>query len=391
MRNFNLGSRRSWNWAYVFFPVIAYLSFSCQGSSPNEEGAIVSYEVDTVMIDSKDRVLDLRMNLLFSGLDKAEKSILNFNQFDLSIDEIDLDQRAFFKTYPLEAEGPNGVGPMIVGVQPLNDSLFFTKSFVISAISNKEGEVKERIAWEEAKDSNGDPLEQFPRRNELVTGKDDQKIAALSFDIKNKKIYLDVLSLQDGTVKRWDGDPEKSYSDFFLSFDDQVNIQDPSVLLSTDENYIRVTHEYSSEIILFDAEGEFVKVVHYEPKLTPKRAATPEGPAFKSREEIQNEYMHLLEQVRFKPIVWDAKNKRYFRLSAQRIFAETLEEGTGQTKKTNSAIVYLTVLDENFNLISEMKLPELKDEEVKYFAKDGKLWVAQNFSDELGFLVFEVE
>jgi hypothetical protein len=280
---------------------------------------------------------------------------------------------------------------MIVGIQALNDSLFFTKSFVISTISNKKGQVKERISWEEAKDANGDLLEQFPRRYELVAGTSNEKIAALSFDIQKKKIYLDILSLQDGTVKRLDGDPENSYSDFFLSFDDQVNFQDPAVRLSGSTDYVIVSHEYSNEIILFDSEGEFVKVVHYEPKLTPARAAIPAGPAFKSRDQIENEYKHLLEQVRFGPLVWDAENKRHFRLSAQKIFEEMREEGSEQTKTTSRTNVFLAVLDADFNLISEMELPELLDEQVKYFAKDGKLWVAQNFSDELGFLVFEFE
>lgn len=381
----------SWKWEFFIFSLLVYLSFSCQGVKSGEDRAIVGYELDTVMIDSKDRILDLRMNLMFSDLGPTEKSLLNFNQFDLSIDEIDLDQLAFVKTYPLEAEGPNGVGPMIVGLQALNDSLFFTKSFVISTISNKKGQVKERIFWEEAKDANGDLLEQFPRRYELVAGTSNEKIAALSFDIQKKKIYLDILSIKDGTVKRLDGDPENSYSDFFLSFDDQVNFQDPAVRLSGSTDYILVSHEYSNEIILFDSEGEFVKVVHYEPKLTPARADIPAGPAFKSRDQIQNEYKHLLEQVRFGPLVWDTENKRYFRLSAQKIFEETREQSSEQTKTTSRTNVFLAVLDADFNLISEMELPEMLDEQVKYFAKDGSLWVAQNFSDELGFLVFEFE
>lgn len=37
-----------------------------------------------------------------------------------------------------------------------------------------------------------------------------------------------------------------------------------------------------------------------------------------------------------------------------------------------------------------MEIDELDDERVKHFAKEGKLWVGQNFSDELGFLVFDL-
>ena len=37
-----------------------------------------------------------------------------------------------------------------------------------------------------------------------------------------------------------------------------------------------------------------------------------------------------------------------------------------------------------------MQIDELNNERVKYFAKDGKLWVCQNFSDELGFVVIDI-
>jgi len=54
-----------------------------------------------------------------------------------------------------------------------------------------------------------------------------------------------------------------------------------------------------------------------------------------------------------------------------------------------STQVFLSLFDEAFNFVSEVELKELSDEYFKYFAKDGKLWVSQSFSDELGFLVFD--
>jgi hypothetical protein len=53
--------------------------------------------------------------------------------------------------------------------------------------------------------------------------------------------------------------------------------------------------------------------------------------------------------------------------------------------------VFVSVFDHEFNLVSELEIPELKNEGMKYFAKDGKLWISQNFSDELGFIVVDVK
>jgi hypothetical protein len=133
-----------------------------------------------------------------------------------------------------------------------------------------------------------------------------------------------------------------------------------------------------------------VKVVHYEPQITPKRAKIPDGPEIKSRDQIKKDFQLIVEQVRFESPVWDGLKNRYFRLSSKRIFTDTYKHERSLVPETKETIVFLSVFDAEFNLISEMEIDELNDERVKYFAKDGKLWVCQNFSDELGFLVFDL-
>jgi hypothetical protein len=80
---------------------------------------------------------------------------------------------------------------------------------------------------------------------------------------------------------------------------------------------------------------------------------------------------------------------KYLALSAKRIFSEQREEGPNPPV-AREVKVLLSVFDAGFNLIAETAIPELESEFVKYFAKDGKLWVYQNFSDELGFLVIDL-
>lgn len=95
-----------------------------------------------------------------------------------------------------------------------------------------------------------------------------------------------------------------------------------------------------------------------------------------------------MEQVHFEAPVWDQKNRRYFRLSAQRIFGDG--SGADENAKLSRTRVFLSVLDDEFKLVSEVELEEVPSEFYNYFAKDGKLWGCQNFSDELGFLVFDL-
>lgn len=87
--------------------------------------------------------------------------------------------------------------------------------------------------------------------------------------------------------------------------------------------------------------------------------------------------------------MWDSVKKRYLRLSSKKIFTETYIDNNfvPEIKKT---LVFLPIFDAEFNLISEIEIGELNNERVKYFAKEGKLWICQNFSDELGFIVIDI-
>lgn len=86
--------------------------------------------------------------------------------------------------------------------------------------------------------------------------------------------------------------------------------------------------------------------------------------------------------------MWDREKLRYLRLSAKRFFSDIREKGAS-LPKIKEVLVYLSVFDDEFNLMSETVIPELNTDFVTYFAKDGKLWVYRNFSDELGFLVID--
>lgn len=64
--------------------------------------------MDTVIIDSKGRLLDLDHYILKSDLDDEESSIFLFNRFDHSIDEESLDDLEVVTNYSFEAEGSVG-------------------------------------------------------------------------------------------------------------------------------------------------------------------------------------------------------------------------------------------------------------------------------------------
>ena len=72
--------------------LILCVFLSCQKKDNGLVKQDLYYSVDTVMIDSKGRLLDLTRRIFTSGLDNEGKKIYLYNSFDHSIDVVDLDK-----------------------------------------------------------------------------------------------------------------------------------------------------------------------------------------------------------------------------------------------------------------------------------------------------------
>jgi len=376
---------------YFTFLAIISIAFSCQSKENGDSNKDLLYLVDTVVIDSKGRILDLDTYIFKSDLDDEKSTLFLFNKFDHSIDEIDMDDLEVVNNYSFEPEGPDGTGRYVYNINVFKGGLIFIKSNNGSAVFDKNGGVSKKIDWVNSKNSKGLKYGLIPQ-NEIAFGSEELKVFGLSYDNKNRDVILDVLSVKENSVKRFDIDHEKSYHNFVLTIEDQQGntFLDPIVYLRSENDFIMVSHQFSNEIYLFNGDGEHVQTIHYEPQMTTSRPKDLSGKSISSFKQVQEEYQHFLEQVRFGPPVWDRIKKRYLRLSASRVFSDTRSRESSLLPEILEVKVYLSVFDTNFNLISEVHIPELTTEFVKYFAKDGKLWVFQNISDELGFIVIDI-
>lgn len=341
----------------LFF--FATILFSCkENNSGNKFDHQLNYFIDTVKIDLNDRLLDLKYGINMSDLDAEKNSIYLYNSFDHSIDEIDLDSLKVANNYPLEKEGPNGTGEYIYNIQLFNDSLFYIKTFAESGVFNKKGNLIQKIDWEKSKDSSQLDLGGFIKF-ELASFKNKEIIFGLNIDQINQNVFLDELSISENTVRRFEIDSEKSYQNFVVTVDDPLDYTywDPLVYLGFENNLLIVTHQFSNEIFLFHSDGGHFKTVHYQPNLTPGRSKDLSGKKITSYDQAKEEYQKFYEQVTFGPVVWDGTKNRYFRFSSSRVFSETFSDKT-ILPDVKDVKVFLTVFDADFNLISEMPLPE---------------------------------
>jgi hypothetical protein len=92
----------------------------------------------------------------------------------------------------------------------------------------------------------------------------------------------------------------------------------------------------------------------------------------------------IKEDIVYNRFTWDDVEKRFFRFSTRERFGEEIDEFGRYT--SIGADVFISIFDEDLNLLAESLVPELKAPPKRHFVKDGKIWIFENIGDELAFI-----
>ncbi len=375
---------------YIYTIVIIIILVSCKNDTKQKTySPDLVMELDTFLINQKGRILDLNSLKFLLDLSPDKTTLILYNNFNHSVDKVDLLKLEVVENYSLSKDGPNGTGEYVSSIQIINDSLFFIKSFDKSAIFNKNGKLSKRIAWNSSKNENNEIFTGY-LKSEIICFNEEKIVFGLNFDQHKRSVHLNILSVQSNTFTQHYIDPDSSYSNYILTVDDPSDYSffDPWVFMSKENDLILITHEFSNEIIVFNSKGVHTKTIRYNPHLTRPKVNFKNDNGIPSIDYLRSVYLDFFEQVSYGPLVWDSMNKKYLRLSASRKFSETTKEGQffPDVIKTD---VYLSLFDSNLNFLDDFHLKNLTSIGGKYFAKDGKLWLTQNFFDELGFIIID--
>ncbi|WP_339757980.1 DUF4221 family protein [Algoriphagus aquimarinus] len=347
---------------------------------------------DTVLVDSGDEFLYLHDQLRNSDLSSDKNFLFNFNLRDLTIEKIDLNQLKLEEIIKYEKEGPNGLGASFPSFKVLSDQnlLFWTyrfyKIFGQNGLLNRDLELdkiaSEYFAGNEYYAASLFVGESNPNRVlELIYHRESGKNFILDFDLASqtfKKIDLPELDKNlDYKVELFSGGRSAGgYGGAVISF--QIN---DKIIFSTNT---------FNEVQVFDLTTDSLYLKKWDtPLLGYRRAYLPP----KSVEQSSGEFSEIVrksdEDISFMSLVWDEKNERYFRFSQKRQFAEE-QTDYGRYIPTG-ADVFLSVFDENLDLLAESQIPELTQPPNIHFAKDGNIWMFENVNDELAFVIMKIE
>ncbi|SFT47317.1 protein of unknown function [Algoriphagus locisalis] len=355
----------------------------------------ISISLDTVFVDSGDELLYLQDQLYYSTLSDDKSYLINFNRQDFTTQKISLDELRLLEQVQFEKEGPNGVTnavPYVSNFSNWSDENILIWDYFMYKVFDQSGHL--------VKDLDLDKIApEFLGVDEYAVGaifqvenNSDRLVASvlhwesgarllLDFDLEKqtfKKIALTELDkLNEFTVNLlYEGSPAGSYG--------------PSAAAISVNGQLVFSTTAFNEVLIFDVEKDSLYTKSWNtPLLGEKKSYVPPKDIERTSGQLKEIVRKNEEDLNYKFLFWDEKNERFLRFSERIHFGEELN-GYGEFIPTGSEI-FLSVFDKSFHLIAEAELPELDKLPLKYFTKDGDIWMFENINDELAFVIVKIE
>ncbi|MBR9775448.1 MAG: DUF4221 domain-containing protein [Cytophagales bacterium] len=366
-------------------PLIIIL-FGC-GQHNNEglKSDSISISIDSVRVNAKDQFLYLNSYLRHSDLSEGKKFLFNFNLDKHHIEQIDLDKLELVNTYPMEKEGPDGIGTNIHNIRYLQNDTFYISSYERSGIVNLEGEKILDISFD-IHDLKGSQISPSASLQEIqVHPNNTNLIYAIFNDWREMEYIFAKINLKTKIVEIIDlpefNDVEKQYIGLTDQKGKTLTMNGPTPYLDLFEDQIYISNITDSAVYILDLKNDTLQFKQPNHKIFNLSRKGPSVPKTDSFETFKKEILAVREDINFSRVLYDPDRKLHFRFSFNEVYDNgKIEEGPIR------AINYLSIFDSEFDLISEQSIESLTNTPLKIFVKDKKIWVYNNFEDEMGFL-----
>lgn len=377
-----------------FITLLCCLLFACAEKKGSEKAELshLTFSLDTVLIDPGEDILYLRDNIWVSDISKDGKYLFNYNRKDAVMEKIDLDQHKLVGKILFEKEGPDGVGDYISDISVTADESVVMWYYGLTSIFNQQAKLVRNLNF--GKITSGVLSESDTFLYSIYENREnpdrflgfylqwkDQNYFLLDVDVKNetyKKIELPELN----KIKEFSVD---------LLFDSQwVGNFGADVRPEAFMDKIIITNNSYNEAYIYDMSIDSLIMRAFNSVLfgNKKSYLPPKQVDFESSQRWDVD-IKLKEDINFGSIHWDAYNQRYLRLSYKEKFGEEMIENRGY--QVIGAEVFLSVFDQEFNLIAESLVHQLSKRPAKHFVKDGQIWIFENIDDEMAFLKLTIK
>jgi len=368
---------------------ISLILFSCNQKTSHMAADDLVVTIDTVMVDAGGEILYLE-NLAFA-LSPDKRYLYNFNRYDHTIEKIDLDELSLVDKLPFEKEGPNGTGDHVYYMNMLGENHVHIADFWTSGLFDLDGtKIASLNLYDEG--FQGEIISEYEQwRNSVIIPGQPEILFALVSNWKDGSVNLRRIDVRQKRLKKHHFDPLKKLPGFSLRVPSLSKdpIVGPSVYLTVENGLLIVSSDISGEIHLYDSIVDSLISKKNDYRLIASEKEGGFRGVYASIDELMVDYQKVLEEVSFYPPVWDGENKQYYRFSYKVEFADEKEPGALLPNHIRTH-VYLSIYDENFNLVAEAAVPQVTNSQW-YFARGGSIWIPQNINDEMAFIRVSLE
>ncbi|REG86303.1 DUF4221 family protein [Algoriphagus antarcticus] len=335
----------------------------------------LSITIDTVMIDSRGKILDMRRGYSESSISEDRKYVFLYNSHSYQIQQINLDKLVWEKDYDFEVEGPNGISTMVFSTRYLGEDQFLITSYRRLGIFDASGSKDKELSISSLPISSDlDELDYG-----IILSKDQKSLFSIpgtrfmgsrSF----ARVDLESFEIKEFSIPEldWITDLKVVYMGGY-SFQETLHLHELN-------NQILISSPASAAFYRYDQETDSLTYHSFVHKLSPVANDIQLKWQVESIEEYSEEMGRFFGGMFFGPLIWDEKRELYFRFSRKPTEMDSLQQ-------IISSEIFLHAYDQKFTLIGESLLP-IFNRPTNPFFKDGKLWSYVNVDDELGFAVF---
>lgn len=367
--------------------VFSLLFLMACGNSEKESAAdykTMTFSMDTVMVDPGQEIINLKNNLWISEISKDKKYLFNWDQDNSLLEKINLDELRLEEKLVFEKEGPNGIGSYIIWISLLGEDQILFANFQDMGLFDFK---REKIKSYSLKDQNfeGDSVEQYEsfNRRAIITN-DGNDIYGVLGNWTSKTHTLAKVDFKNKTLKKHTLSGYEKLEDYsvMLQTGQMTMISAADQKIQEIDGKLILSNSVFNSLLIYDLDMDSLYKVEYNNALTKNSKTGKYQNEVESDAEFQRVMADINAEINFVAPVWDAENQKFYRFSYENIPSDVpLEEGDRAKSR-----VFLTVLDKEFKVLGEALVSELQEVPNTHFVKDGKIWIAKNIEDELGFV-----
>jgi hypothetical protein len=373
----------------LFLPLLMLLLFSCGQNKmdSSDDLSSMTFSIDTVVVDAGQEIINLKYGL-WKGIFSPDYSTLYlWDDDDVSMAKISINDLRLAEKIKFEKEGPDGVGSYITWTSMLYNGNFLVANFTDFGLFDQSGKKlrsydlsKENLLDEEKKGQTLYQKSLMTDDGSIVYGRlggwMDDDLNFVKIDFKEKTVQkLKLLGYE-----------ELPNYKIVLSSDMMTRISPSVQTISHFGKKLIISGSAYNTLFSIDLETDSIQRIDYNPQLSAKGKTgkfPQEVDSEKQFKEVMNE---IQKEINFQPPFWDDENKRFYRFSYQTTPTEISNTPLiEETEEKSISKVFLTVFDENFQVLGESVVPQLNQPPSSPFVKDGKIWMYVNVDDELGF------